>query len=298
MRATTLELPKGSRSLASGFAQSLDTWRGQSAFDACPDLLMDADWAALASSIVTRWSIDADECPPMRFLASVPSWLARSLEQNGNDHCTAVFDFLVADGMPKIRPRDPQSLLKPEVHLWANYVALERLRGWRREGMWPDQEQVLTAAARKIAQQTSRAMFKVERLSTCRRDERARELARYLSPALFGFLLCTRGDGYPLSGRRSVPHEWLQTMRLQARDVGLLLRLAPRYWLSISSSWKALPPRNTLKGLSHERSGSTEVPLRTCRRGGSVRVRGVAARCSQDRAIGPRLRGPARAGEG
>jgi hypothetical protein len=227
LRATTLELPKASRSLTSGFAQSLDTWRGPSAFDARPDLLVDADWAALASSIVTRWSIDAEECPPMRFLASVPSRLARSLEQNGNDQCTAVFDFLVADGMPKIRPRDPQSLLKPEVHLWANHVALERLRGWRREGVWPNQERALTAAARKIAQQTSRATFKVERLSTCRRDERARELARYLSPALFGFLWCTRGDGYPLSGRRSVPHEWLQTMRLQAHDVGLLLRLAP-----------------------------------------------------------------------
>jgi hypothetical protein len=225
--AATVELAKGSLSLVAGFAESLDTWRGASAFDACPDLVMDADWAALASSIVTRWSIDADECPPMRFLGSVPSRLASSLEQNGNDHCTAVFDYLTADGVPKIRPRDPQSLLKPEARLWAYHMALERLRRWRREGMCSAQEQVLTGAARKIAQLTSRVTFKVDRLSTCRRDDRARDLARYLSPALFGFLWCTRGDGYPLSGRRFGPREWLGAMRLQSREVGLLLRLAP-----------------------------------------------------------------------
>jgi hypothetical protein len=246
LRTATLELAKGSLSLASGFAESLDTWRGASAFDTCPDLLMDSDWAALASCIVTPWSIDGEECPPMRFLGSVPNRLARSLEQNGNDHCTAVFDYLVPDGVPKIRPRDPESLLKPEVHLWAYHVALERLRRWRREGMCPDQAQAMTAAARRVAHLTSRVTFKAERLSTCRRDERARELARYLSPALFGFLWCTRGDGYPLSGRRSVPREWLRTMRLQARDVGLLLRLAPEilaFHLVLVESLAAAPER-------------------------------------------------------
>jgi hypothetical protein len=226
LRAATLELPKGSSPLASGFAESLDTWRGASAFDACPDLLMDADWAALASCIVTRWSIDGDECLPMRFLESVPNQLARGLELH-DDHYTAVFDYLAPDGVPKIRPRDPRLLLKPEVHLWTYHAALERLSRWRREGMHPDQEQALIGAVRKMAQATSRVTFKAERLSTCRRDQQARELARHLSPALFGFLWCTRGSGYPLSGRRLVPREWLQMVRLQARDVGLLLRLAP-----------------------------------------------------------------------
>jgi hypothetical protein len=227
LRAATLELPKRSSTLISGFAESFDTWRGASAFDAYPDLLVDADWAALACCIVTRWSIDADECPPMRFLGGVPNRLARSLEQRGNQHCTAVFDYLVPDGVPKIRPRDPYSLLKPEVHLWAYHMALERLRRWRHEGMHPEKEQMLIAAARRMAQLTSRVTFKAERLFTCRRDNPARELARHLSPALFGFLWCTRGKGYPLSGQRSVPHEWLEKIRLQARDVGLLLRLAP-----------------------------------------------------------------------
>jgi hypothetical protein len=227
LRAATLELPKGSSLLTSGFAESLDTWRGASALDSCPDLLMDADWAALASFIITRWSIDADECPPMRFLGSIPNRLTRSLEQHGNDHYTAVFDYLVPDGVSKIRPRDPFSVLKPEVHLWAYHVALVRLHRWRRQGMRADQEQALIGAARRMAHLTSRVTFKAESLYTCRRDYRARELARHLSPALFGFLWCTRGNGNPLSGRRSVPHEWLQTMRLQARDVGLLLRLAP-----------------------------------------------------------------------
>ena len=129
--------------------------------------------------------------------------------------------------MPKIRPRDPYLLLKPEVHLWAYHEALERLRGWRREGMSPDLEQVLIRATRKMAQVTSSVTFKAERLSACRRDDRARELARHLSPALFGFLWCARGSGCPLSGRRSVPREWLQTIRLQARDIGLVMRLAP-----------------------------------------------------------------------
>jgi hypothetical protein len=189
---------------------------------------MDADWAALASCIVTRWSIDADdECSPKRFLRSVPNRLTRNLEKYGNQHYRAIFDYLVPDGVPKIRPRDPYSLLKPEVHLWAYHEALERLRRWRREGMRPDQEHALIGAARKMAHQTSRVTFKAERLSTCRRDDRGCEIARHLSPALFGFLWCTRGDGSPLSGRRSVPHEWLETMRLEARDVSLLLRLAP-----------------------------------------------------------------------
>jgi hypothetical protein len=227
LRAATLELPKGSSSLTSGFAESLDSWRGASAFDACPDLLVDADWAALASCIVTRWSIDADECPPMRFLGSVPNPLTRSLEEHGNHHCTAVFGYLVPDGVPKIRPRDPYSLLKPEVHLWACHVALERLRRWRHEGMRSDQEQMLIGAARRMAHLTSRVTFKAERLFICRRDDWAREFARHLSPAVFGFLWCTRGNGYPLSGQRSLPHEWLEKMRLQPRDVGLLMRIAP-----------------------------------------------------------------------
>jgi hypothetical protein len=227
LRAATLELPKGSSPLAFGFAESLDTWRGASAFDARPDLLTEANWPALASCIVTRWSLDADECPPMRFLGRVPNRLASSLEQHGNQHCTAVFDYLVPDGVPKIRPRDPYSLLKPEIHLWTYHMALERLRRWRREGMSRDQEQTVIAAARRMAQLTSRVTFNAERLSTCRRDDHAREFARYLSPALFGFLWCTRGNGYPLSGRRAVAREWLEIMRLKAHDVGLLLRLAP-----------------------------------------------------------------------
>jgi hypothetical protein len=226
LREATLEIPKQSQALASGFAESLGTWRGASAFDACPDLLMDADWNVLASSIAARWSIDTDECPPTSFLGSVPNRLARSLEQHDSRY-TAIFDYLVPNGVPKIRPRDPYALLKPEVHLWAYHMALERLRGWHREGMSPDQEQTMIATARRMAQLTSRVTFNAERLATCRRDDQARELARYLSPALFGFLWCTRGNGYPLSGRRTVAQEWLEIMRLKAHDVGLLLRLAP-----------------------------------------------------------------------
>jgi len=227
LRAATLDLPKGSPALVSGFAESFDTWRGPSPFEACPDLLTDADWPALACWIVTRWSIDADECPATRFLENMPNRLARSLEKHDNDHYTGVFDYLVPDGLPKVRPREPYSVLKPETHLWAYHATVERLLRWRREGVRPDQEQALIAAARKLAHLTSRVTFKAELLSTCRRDNHARELARHLSPALFGFLWCTRGKGYPLSGRRSVPHRWLETMRLQSRDIGLLLRLAP-----------------------------------------------------------------------
>jgi hypothetical protein len=88
-------------------------------------------------------------------------------------------------------------------------MALERLRGWHREGMSPDQEQTMIAAARRMAQLTSRVTFNAERLATCRRDDQARELARYLSPALFGFLWCTRGNGYPLRARQTIAESGL-----------------------------------------------------------------------------------------